>query len=160
MSDPYFRLKAPPPPADDEYCACADAPPLVLQGRLAPNPLACLACNGEVRPESVPVPLDIVDDVASWRDLHDSLYNLWLDSGEFEAWARDQLTSSASPVHGRALALIAKLTPHRSTYDWWFTDDRAKAGQPPLPACPRCRGELTAHARTRICTLCHIVVSP
>jgi uncharacterized protein with PIN domain len=158
MTDPYARLRNPGPTPPDEICACADSPPLVLQGRLEPNPLACLRCNGEVAPESVPIPPDLVDEIAAWRDLHDALFQLWLDCGEYQDWAAGELRDARKPAPKRGLALIAKLHAARPAYYWWFTDRPAEE-RPPPTACPQCRGELTAVERGMACSLCRIVVA-
>lgn len=156
--DAYARLKR-PPASGEPPCACPGSPPIVLQGRLEPNPLVCLRCNAEVPPESVPVPVDLVDEIACWRDVHDALFMLWMDCGEYEAWAKGQLKAPQNAVHNRGLALIAKLNAVRPTYYWWFTD-QVMQPEPPLPACPRCGSALEREGPVRVCTLCRIVVMP
>lgn len=156
--DPYFRLRHPPATPEEERCRCADAPPLVLKGQLQPNPLTCFACGLEVDPAQVALPPQLVDDIAAWRDVHDSLYLLWLDSQEFEAWAFGQLKDPRNAVHERGLKLIAKLATHRPTYYWWFTDQLFEK-EAPLPACPRCQSELEPAGQHRLCTLCRVLIA-
>lgn len=157
--DPHSRLRPAPPVPAEEHCQCPGSPPLVLKGRLEPNPLTCLACGGEVDPARLDLAPDLVDEVASWRDLHDSLYLLWLDADAYEEWAFVRLKDPRGPVHERGLALIARLAAVRPTYYWWFTDQLFRK-EPPLPACPRCQSQLTPEGPHRICTLCRVLVSP
>lgn len=51
--DPYRKLRPETATPEDELCKCADRPPIVLQGHLSSNPIACLRCNGEVPPERI-----------------------------------------------------------------------------------------------------------
>lgn len=155
--DPYARLRQ--PPATEEFCRCPDRPPLVLKGRLEPNPLTCFACDLEVDPAALGLAPELVDEVATWRDLHDALYLLWLDAQEFGDWAFSQLKDPRNAVHERGLKLIAQLAPHQPTYYWWFTD-QLFSQEPPLPACPRCKSELEPAGKHRLCTLCRVLVSP
>lgn len=155
--DPFARLRHPAPA--DERCRCPGTPPLVLKGRLEPNPLTCLACGGEADPAALALTQELVDEVARWRDVHDALYLLWLDADQFEEWAFAQLKNPRGAVHERGLALIARLAPIRTTYYWWFTDQIFRE-EPPLPACPRCQSELTPESGHRVCTLCRVLVSP
>ena len=157
--DPYLRLRPPRGTPPDEICGCSTEEALVLQGRLDPNPLACIRCNGEVPPERVPLPADLVDEIASWRNLHDALFQLWLDSGEYETWAIAELSTPGKPVQTRGLALVAKLHAIRPTYFRWFSD---QSTDPPtiLSRCPQCSGEFTHLVRGRACTLCRVAVCP
>jgi len=87
-ADPFWKLRPPPPTPPEELCSCARTSSVVLQSRLGSNPLACLRCNGEVAPERVGFTAALAEELAFWRDFHDAFYTLWLDSGEFEDWAR------------------------------------------------------------------------
>ena len=59
----------------------------MLRDALGENPLYCVACNGEVAPERIGFDERLAEDIACWLSLHRSLYQLWLDSGEYENWA-------------------------------------------------------------------------
>lgn len=157
--DPYARLAHPAATSAQDVCRCSDLPPLTLKGSLTANPLACFACGLEVSPRDIALPLDLVDELAAWRDVHDALYLLWLDAQEYEEWAFATLKNPRSAVHERALKLIARLATLRPTYYWWFTDQMFTEA-PPLTCCPRCSSELTPEGAHRVCTLCRVLVSP
>lgn len=135
--DPHWKLRPAPATPGDELCPCADAPPILLQPHLSPNPLSCARCNGEVPPERIGFGADLAEALAFWRDFHDCFYRLWLDSGEFEAWAADQLRDPESPVNSRGLALAARVGAFRRCYLWWFQGEREPGDAAPT-RCPRC----------------------
>jgi hypothetical protein len=104
--DPYWKLRRPSATPEAELCKCADRPPIVLQDHLSPNPIVCLRCNGEVPPERIGFSAELAEHVAFWKNLHDALFTLWLDSSDYESWARaarrSQWTGDRSGPRGRA----------------------------------------------------------
>jgi hypothetical protein len=156
--DPYWKLRPPPPTPDDELCSCAGSPPLMLQPHFSSNPLSCVACNREVPPGRIGFSETIAEELASWQTFHDCFYRLWLDSGEFESWAKAQLSDPNSPVNKRGLALVAKLSGFRRAYYWWFQDTGAEGFQP-LSRCPSCQGKLSERLGRNTCEQCSIVIS-
>jgi hypothetical protein len=161
MIDPYRKLRPPLPTPEEDICACADAPPIVLQSHLSENPISCLRCNLEMPPERLGWSKDAVDGLAYWRQFHDCFYLLWLDSREFDGWAKAQLEDAASPVNTRGLALVAKLNAFRRTYYWWFQDNSADDWEP-LSLCPRCGGDFVewpGRLPRYLCEPCSIAVA-
>lgn len=157
-SDPYERLRTPPPTPGDEICSCPGEPPLVLRSVLSPNPIGCADCNLEVPPERLEFSRQLADDLAAWRKFYDCFYYLWLDSGEFEEWARAQLADPLNPVNTRGLALRKELNHSRRCYYWWFQDtgdDDFEA----LTVCPACGSPLTERGPRLVCELCAIMVA-
>ena len=126
LDDRYEKLRPAPPTPSDELCSCREFPPLLLRSVLSSNPVACARCNLEVEPESLSMSSGLVDALAYWRSYHDCFYLLWLDSGEFEAWALAQLSDPRSPVNAKGLALRAVMDGVRRTYYWWFQDTGAE----------------------------------
>ena len=104
-SDPYFRLRS-LPDIDDEFCVCRDRPPLKVMQVLDRNPLHCMNCNLPVPPEDVPLPVGMVDEVASWSAIAQAFVNLDLDSQDYEslAFREQQHLGSALNRRGRDLA--------------------------------------------------------
>ena len=155
-ADPYLRLRDLPTPPE-EICSCADSPPLLLYSNASQNPLHCFACNLSVPPEKILLPVALVDELADWRSFRAAFETLWLDSGEFEDWARELLLDPASPPNTRGLAVAAKLNGHRASYMHWFED--AGADEPvALTSCPRCTGPLEPMGRGQACKVCLIGV--
>lgn len=158
VDDPYWKLRPEGPTAPDELCACPGALPIVLQDHLSALPLACLECNGEMPPERVGFTAAVAEKIAFWRNFHRAFLTLWLDSREYEAWARRELEDPEAPVNVRGLAIVRELNELRRTYYWWFQDN----GHPdfvPRETCPRCVKPFTeAHGRW-VCEGCLIAVT-
>ncbi len=142
-SDPYWKLRPPPPTPQDEVCRCADDTPLVLQPHLSPNPISCARCNLEVPPERIGFNATLAEALASWQSFAECFYGLWLDSGEFEKWAVDQLLDPSSPVNKRGLELAAQLSGCRRCYLLWFQEEEQCDGML-TTECPRCSSKLEA----------------
>ena len=158
LMDPHGKLRPEPPPTPDDQCACPGSLPITLQDHLTALPLACVKCNREVPPESLELSERLVDEIASWLRLHRALYSLWLDSGEYETWAREQLERPDAPVNERGLAVAAQINRHRRTYLWWFQEQDELAFTPRLD-CPRCGGTLLKLFDRDICDSCSIVLA-
>jgi len=151
--DPYWKLKPPEPTPADELCSCKD-PDLLLQPHLSYNPLCCFECNGEVEPEFVGFGAEVSETMAFWSSFHDSFYQLWLDSGEFEEWAKSQLLASDSPVNMRALEIVGDLNEYRRSFYSWFHDaDDSRPSE-----CPKCADPLGVRGESLVCDGCSIVI--
>lgn len=157
--DPYWKLRPPPPTPADELCSCSELRCILLRGTFAENPLACAQCNLEVLPERLALPPQLADDLATWRSFHNCFYLLWLDSGEFEAWARAQLSDPQSPVNLRGRSVRAELDRVRRAYYWWFQDTGAEDFVPPT-SCPICSAALADTGLVgTVCETCFVLVA-
>lgn len=154
--DPYLKLRPTPPTPTDELCLCDDSPAIVLQSHLSPNPISCAHCNLEVPPEQIGFSVELAEALAHWREFHDAFYRLWLDSGEFEAWAADQLSDPQSTVNLRAFELVSKLNEHRRAYLWWFQDN-TRDDFIPISNCPKCDAALKVFRGRLRCEVCSII---
>ena len=155
--DPYQKLRPAQPTPVAELCVCAELSSLLLQPHLTSNPISCATCGLEVPPERTGFPIALADHVAWWQAFHDAFYTLWVDSGEFESWARAQLEDLKSPVNARGLEVARKISSLRRCYYWLFQDTGVE-GFMPLHTCPRCNGGLSALGRWQACEVCAIVV--
>jgi hypothetical protein len=155
--DPYWKLRHPSAPSESESCKCSGRPPVVLQGHLSPNPFVCLQCNGEVPPEQIGFSAALAEQVASWRQVHDAIYTLWLDSSDYESWARTQLEDPSGEVNVRGLSLVQDLNTLRRTYYWWFRDTSGIKFVP-FSNCPRCQDVLVNRTGHLVCETCSILV--
>lgn len=156
MADPYWKLRPPPPTPEDELCSCPDAPPVVLMCR-GYNPLACLECNGDVPPERLGFDEQLAEELAFWRSFYKAFDTLWLDSGEFEGWARRELSDPESVPNRRGLKLVEELNKYNPSYFLWFQEPGEEDFKP-LSRCPRCDGELLPSRGRRVCDACKIAV--
>jgi predicted nucleic acid-binding Zn ribbon protein len=135
--DPYFKLRPGLPTPPEEMCHCQGYKPLKLMGRLSYNPISCIDCNLEINPEFLGTNERLVEAIACWRDVHNAIEELWLDSREYEAWAKQQLTDIDSPVNRRGLELRKELEVIRPFYYHYFQDESAEGFQPTI-RCPKC----------------------
>lgn len=156
----YARLQPPVPTPPNEVCACEGNGPLKLSTALSYNPIHCVACNGEVPLEPLDLPVRLVDDIASWRSVYDSLESLWLDSGDYEVWAVRELSHIDSYVNRLGLGVRRSLDAIRRCYYRYFEDESVE-GFAPRSTCPRCG--VAATDRTygalayRVCDACSIL---
>jgi hypothetical protein len=165
QSDPYWKLRPPPPTPPEEICNCTGRSPILLQPCLTANPIACLLCNLEVPPERIGFSAELADKLARWQGFYDAFYRLWLDSDEFEAWAQTQLENPKSPVNQQGLALVSALNAFRRTYYGWFQAE-AEDESPPPTHCPVCQAQLSQYAASRarlkmqrlVCERCSIAM--
>jgi len=161
MNDPYFKLKPWPPTSEDELCSYDGEPPIKLMSALGENPLHCMNCNREVRPEDLAIPSETVEAIAAWRSIYDALDRLWLSSGEYEGWAAEQLSNMQGQVNVDGRSVQQQLDNLRRCYYRYFQDQSAEDYEP-LARCPNC-GELLADYTEgsflqRVCEACSIVV--
>ncbi len=159
MEDPYWKLRPEEPTPADEICNCPGSLPIVLQDHLSPVPLACISCNGEVPPERIGFSAQTAEKLAFWRNFHRAFLHLWLDSREYETWAREQLEDPEAPVNTRGLAVAREINPFRRIYYWWFQHDTTHEDFEPLSNCPRCVSSLEPLLGRWVCERCSIVVA-
>jgi hypothetical protein len=160
-SNPYFKLHPAPETPEDEICHCAEPPPINLMAGIGENPLNCIDCNLEIRPESLDLDMPLIDLIADWNSLHNSIYHLWLASGEYEEWAQRELEDIDSPVNRRGLELLERMNRIRLCYYRYFQDQSAD-DYAPIQRCPKCGGAFRLYEDgfhlQNICDRCKIIV--
>lgn len=149
----YEKLR---PITDDEVCGCANISDLLLVYTLTDNPIHCFKCKGEVDPERLGLSEERVEQVFTWLRKIRALYDLWLDSGEYESWAKSQLIDPSGQVNLEGLSIAANFSQHWATYYWWFHDEEDLV---PV-ACPNCEQPLIPSQRHGhgLCHECHVVI--
>src|SRR5262245_48065353 len=120
--DPYWRLRPESATPPDELCNCTDSPPIIVQDHLSPVPLACIRCNRKVPPERIGFSESLAENLAFWRTLYRALELLWLDSGEYEDWARARLEDPVGRLNVQGLAITAELNVQYPAYYRWFEE--------------------------------------
>ena len=124
------------------------------------NPLHCIDCNLEIKPESLVLGNTLVDAIAYWVSMYDAIYRLWLTSGEYEGWAKDQLADIRSPVNKIGLDLRKELNEVLQCNYWYFQDQGVERFEA-IKECPNCQGPLKEYTnsifRQMICEQCSIV---
>jgi hypothetical protein len=151
--DAYNRLR---PCVDFCRCDCQEIYQLLLVYTLLDNPIQCFHCKGIVDPERISLTEAQTELTAAWRSVFSAPYDLWLDSDEYEVWAKTQLMRRNGRVNTLGLETAKALSESLPTYYWWFydTDD-------PVPnSCPWCSGPLCTPAKYGVgqCDMCRIVV--
>src|SRR5450755_3214856 len=163
MGEPsiYAKLWPPEPTPEEELCHCREKLPIKLMSALTENPVHCMNCNLEVPPESLALSREVVDGVAHWQALYHAIDVLWLDSGAYEAWAREQLADITSAVNTRGRGAQRDLNEIRRCYYWYFQDQSAD-NYCPLRSCPVCGDALQDYTAgiflQRVCDRDSIVV--
>ena len=91
-------------------------------------------CRKEVDPERLRLTVEETEAVARWFSAADALYRLWLDSGEYEVYAKSCMLDSKGQVNRGGLALAKMLSSKIPTRLWFFSD--TNDGEP--THCPIC----------------------
>jgi hypothetical protein len=151
--DYYQKLK---PYTNIERCKCDDRPGLLLVYLFTDNPINCYRCKKEIDPEKIMLTPGQVDLIASCFNVYGSLYNLWIDSGEYEQWAKSRLLDRKGQVNISGMKLAESLSEGFPTYYWWFWD--ADDGDP--ECCPNCNAPLDKYVYwgTGKCDKCRIII--
>jgi hypothetical protein len=151
--DIYSKLR---PYTEIERCECSKVSGLLLVYLLTDNPIHCAACRKEVDPEKLGLAASEVDEIADCFSVYGALYKLWLDSREYEAFAKAKLMDPQGQVNRAGISIAQKLSIKWPTYYWWFydTDD----GVP--ERCPSCSTALDRNVKwgTGKCECCRVVV--
>lgn len=157
MEDKYFKLKSAPETPLDEICKCDNIEEIYLAYKLGYNPVFCCTCNGEVVPERLAYSNQLVEKIASWTDVYGALYKLWLDSGEYEIYAKEKLEDPNSQVNKDGLELIKSLSAIRSCFYLWFDENSVESEA--KEKCPNCGDSLTSNILNfRLCQQCKILL--
>lgn len=151
--DAYQRLR---PWTAIEACECSRVESLLLVDLLTDNPLHCGSCRREVDPERLRLSAKETDEIASWFSTESALYRLWLDSGEYEGYAKSRLLDPKGQVNVRGLEIATALSSKIPTKLWFFSD--ADDGEP--STCPICGAELDTNVKwgTGCCEPCKIQI--
>src|SRR5262249_40140628 len=100
--------------------------------------------------------VDETESVARWFSAARSLYRLWLDSGEYEQYAKARLLDPNGQVNRDGLKLAQTLSVKIPTRLWFFrdTDD----GEP--THCPMCGQKLDTNVKwgSGTCSTCRIQI--
>lgn len=149
----YQKLR---PWTEIEACSCPSIKGLLLVDLLTDNPLHCSVCRNEVDPERISLTLEEVEAVASWFSVASALYRLWLDSGEYEEYAKAKLKDPEGQVNRDGLQVARRISARIPTLLWLFrdTDD----GVP--TECPVCSRQLITDVRCGIgeCANCSLLL--
>jgi hypothetical protein len=149
--DSYKRLR---PWTEMESCECAEVRTLLLVDLLTDNPLHCGFCRKEVDPARLELTAAETEEVAGWFSVASALYKLWLDSGEYEQYAKERLIDPNGEVNMKGLAIARTLSERVPTKLWFFSD--TDDGTP--THCPICGANLDTNVKwgTGCCEGCKI----
>jgi predicted nucleic acid-binding Zn ribbon protein len=127
---------------------------------LSNNPFHCGRCNLEVQLDTLVLANDYVEQVVRWRTLYAACYHLWLDSGEYEDWASEQLFAIDSPVN--QLGVISCTTwKDKGQIYYWYDQSQKSTVTGAMEYCPRCGNLFSNYTEgvfpQRLCERCHII---
>jgi Zn-ribbon-containing, possibly nucleic-acid-binding protein (DUF2310) len=149
----YHRLKSQSPTPEEEICGCSTVTIIVLCHALIANPLRCMTCSRELSPERLDLQIEQIDEIANWNSVYGSVYRLWLDSREYENWAKKELEAANSAINLRGLKCCNGLSTEWPTYYWWFLEYGERCEK-----CPKCNQKLTIRNDWTVCEFCWILV--
>lgn len=159
----YSALQPPKPTKKNEICKCKKRSALKLMGAfLFFNPIHCVDCNLEVKPASLKLNQKTIDEIANWSGLYGAIDQLWLDSAEYEEWAKTELTNMESRINKLGLSANRSMNKLHKCYYWYFQDE-SDENFLAFKKCPSCKGKLTDYNdgifKQRICERCLIIGS-
>jgi hypothetical protein len=140
--DAYQRLR---PWTAIEACECSGVESLLLVDLLTDNPLHCGFCRKEVDPERLQLTIEETEGFAHWFSAASALYRLWLDSGEYEGYAKERLLDPKGQVNVKGLELAKVLSAKIPTKHWFFSDP--DDGEP--ADCRVCGSKLNTNVQQR-----------
>ena len=117
--DVYNKLR---PWTELEACECASVEGLFLVDLLTDHPLHCDFCRKEVDTERLNLTVEETEAVARWFSVVSALYRLWLDSGEYEEYAKARLLDPNGQVNRDGLEVARALSARIPTRLWFFHD--------------------------------------
>ncbi|MFN0125960.1 MAG: hypothetical protein ACKV19_04660 [Verrucomicrobiales bacterium] len=137
-----------------QACRCGTLTELLLVDLMTDNPIHCAICRGEVDPERLPLTDNEAESMARWYSVASALYRLWLDSGEYEGYAKQKLSDPHGQINQQARKLATALSRRLPTRFWYFHD--ADDGDPTY--CPVCAEPLDTSVDwgVGICRPCHL----
>jgi hypothetical protein len=144
------------PPGKLDRCACAELKSLVLVDLFASNPIHCGSCRGEVDPERLHLTEEETQAIAGWFSVASALNRLWLDSRQYEEYAKTQLSDPKGQVNVEGLQIARALSSKWPTRLWYFHDsDDEEPTQ-----CPVCGGPLDRRVTwgTGCCERCFVQI--
>jgi predicted nucleic acid-binding Zn ribbon protein len=128
---------------------------------IASNPIHCLKCNRERRPESLELSSDLVDAIADWYRTYGAIDALELASGAYEDWARSQLLDPKSEPNVDGLEISHRVNASHRCYFWFWQPD-SDQDFTPRTTCPFCERPLVAYEEgifpQLVCEPCGVVV--
>lgn len=115
-----------------------------------------MQCNGEVLPDKLACGARLAEAIAFWNSVSGSLVRLWLDSGEYEQWARDRLLDPKGEVNSQGMEIAKQLGSIAKTYYAWFSEDPETVPK----ACPLCAAELVRKkgSKSLLCEPCLLIM--
>ncbi len=126
------------------------------------NPIHCINCNLEISPESINLNQKLIDEIANWAGLYGAIDQLWIDSSEYEAWAKRELTNIKSRINKLGLSVNRSMNKIRKSYYWYFQDE-SDENFIAFERCPKCNRKLMDYNngifKQKICERCLIIGS-
>jgi hypothetical protein len=144
------------PPLAPEPCTCATLEEVELINQLTDNPLQCSKCRKAIDPERLSLSDEVIRSVAGWNSIVNALYLLWLDSTEYESYAKARLLDPRGHINQRGLDAARSLRSKMPTWFRFFHD-----ADDELPEnCPVCEEPLDANVERakRRCNSCKLYI--
>jgi hypothetical protein len=111
---------------------------MVLVDLLSENPIHFSTCRNAVAHSRLGLTKSETRQIAFWHSTAQSLYKLWLNSGEYELPAKQWLLDADGQVNKEGLAIAQSLSRKIPTRLWFFHDP----DDPAPTRCPICNSPL------------------
>ena len=103
----------------------------------------------------------LAESIADWNSVYRSIDILWLDSQDYENWAKNEMQNINSVINRRGREISKELSKKKLCYYWLFQageDDNV----PELKNCPICNTpfkKLETKLPQFVCEVCKIITA-
>jgi len=131
---------------------------LLLVDLLTDNPIHCGYCRNEIDPERLQLTDEETNEIAHWFSAASALFRLWLNSGEYEQYAKQRLLDPQGQINVNGREIARKLSEKWPTRLWFFYDYDTDDGEP--THCPVCHNPIDTDVKwgTGCCQQCFIQI--
>jgi predicted nucleic acid-binding Zn ribbon protein len=96
----------------------------------------------------------MVDALANWANTYGAVYQLWLDSGAYEAWAEHELSNIGSPINAAGRQVQSLIGAIHECFYWLHSKGGADT-------CQLCLGPLLNYRAAKhsvlVCMACRVL---
>ena len=123
-----------------ERCKCEEKFPVKIMFAFSESVICCMNCNLEVGGKKFDE-LERSSEFKSWKSEYKSIYELWLASGDYEAWAGEELSNPKSKLNRSGLELTRIVGGISKCY-YWLHSTETMSFQENSAICPNCEEEM------------------
>ena len=137
--------------SNNEYCICEKMYDQKLMYSFDDNEFCCMNCN---LPKKGKINSD--QEIVNWKFEYDLIYRIWLNSGSYENWAKNELENINSKINQIGIKLAEKYNCF-----YWLHRDNLYDKKIDIK-CPSCGASMMQYSSNiinqKVCKKCMIVV--